>query len=125
MIYLFNLVLTSSAAFSLYIWLSAGVINPLVFVLLGWAPPVFAYYLTKFVDFQRMFVLNQVYEAFIVDHRGWIWDGELFVESTHFPVIFYNNMQLEREINKIISITGQRDLYVRIVPPRNQNEEEI
>jgi len=119
--YLFILVLTSASAFSIFLYMSPIVINPLAYVLLGWASAVGAYYLHRFWDILRLWGANRTFECFIITPEGLVWDGKVFSrEGT--PWILFNNVQIEDEVKKIIRITDDRDFYIRILPPREEEE---
>lgn len=121
--YLFNLVLVSSVCFSLYIWATANITNPLIFVLIGWGPPVLAYYLVWLWERTRLFVLNRTFECFVINEMGDVWNGKAFVKDG-FPYILYNDVQIDAEVKRIIDITENSDLYIRIIPSQENIEEE-
>ena len=121
---LFCLCLTSSIAFSFYLWAAPFVVNPLAYVFIGWAPVVAAWALGWFWERSRLWVANKTFECFITDRYGLFWDGEFFMEEDSTPWILYNDVQIDAEVKKIIHTTGVNDLYIRIVPSREPEDEE-
>jgi len=119
MMFLFVLILLSTASFSLYLYLNEIVNNPLIYVLLGWGTVVSAHYLSYFFDLLKMNVLNRNFQAFVINGEGEYWDGVRFTEGKHDtePVFVYNDLQMDSLVKRIIRLTGQNDLYVRIMPP--------
>ena len=120
---LFCLCLTSSIAFSFYLWAAASVVNPLTYVFIGWVPVVTAWALGQFWERCRLWVGNRTFECFITDRDGQVWDGEFFMDEAP-PWILYNDVQIDSEIKKIILTTGINDMYVRIIPSREPESEE-
>ena len=118
MIFLFILILASSSGFSLYLYLNEMVSNPLVYVLLGWGTVVAAHYISYFFDLLKMNVMNRNFQAFVINGEGEFWDGIRFTEGEKNtdPVFVYNDLQMDTLIKRIIRLTGQNDLYVRIMP---------
>lgn len=117
MIYLFTLMLTSSAAFSVYLHYIGAIINPLVFVLIGWLPAVVAYYLSNLWDLLRIFTLNRSYEAYIVNGQGDFWNGLTFTDQGK-PKLFYNNFQVDHELKMLHGkFDDAVELYVRVILP--------
>ena len=117
MLFLFVLILMSASAFSLYLFLNELVVNPLVFVFLGWGTAVSAHYLSIWMDLAKLFVLNRTFQAFVVNGEGEFWNGNVFTgDDDHEPDFVYNDLQVSKLVNRIISLTGNSDLYIRIVP---------
>jgi len=118
MLYLFILTLLSSCSFSLYLYFSVFVINPFVYVLIGWSTAVAAFVLSRFFDLLKFNVLNRNFQAFVINGEGEYWDGVRFTSGEHDtePQFSYNELQIERVTKKIINETGNRDLYVRVMP---------
>lgn len=120
---LFCLCLTSSLAFSVYLWVASIVLNPMIYVLIGWCPVVTAWAIGWLWERSRLWTLNRTFECFITDRYGLFWDGEFFMEKDSSPWILYNDVQIDSEIKKIILTTGVNDLYVRIIPSREIDDE--
>jgi len=118
MIFLFVMILLSTASFSLYLYLNEVVNNPLIYVFLGWSTVVVAHYLSYFFDLLKINVLNRNFQAFVINGEGEYWDGYCFTEGNRNtdPVFVYNDLQMDTLIKRIIRVTGQNDLYVRIMP---------
>lgn len=123
MLILFTLILTSSAGFSLYLWALPTVVNPLVYVLIGWGPPVLAYILSQLFDRIRLNVLNRTYKAFIVNHQGLCWTGQDWEKDGACAKFFYNTCQVESEVRRIHE-NWDDDVYVRIMLPEEFELEE-
>jgi len=119
MIFLFVMILFSTAGFSLYLYLNELVTNPLIYVLLGWGTVVGAHYLSYFFDLLKINILNRNFQAFVINGEGEFWDGVCFTEGKETdtdPLFVYNDLQMDTLVKRIIRLTGQNDLYVRIMP---------
>jgi hypothetical protein len=100
------------------LYLNEVVNNPLIYVFLGWSTVVVAHYLSYFFDLLKINVLNRNFQAFVINGEGEYWDGYCFTEGNRNtdPVFVYNDLQMDTLIKRIIRVTGQNDLYVRIMP---------
>jgi len=118
MLFLFVLILFSSCSFSLYLFLSGFVLNPLVYVLLGWGTVVAAHYITFLFDAIKLNILNRNFQAFLVNGDGEFWDGESFTSGKNGtePEFTYNELQVNKMVKHVIHVTGNNDLYLRIMP---------
>ncbi len=117
------MVLCSASAFSVYIYIHELTQNPFVYVLLGWSCVVGAYYLSRFFDLVKMNGLNRNFQAFVINGEGEYWDGIKFnIDEKTEPLLVYNDLQIDSLVKRVIKITGQNDLYIRIMPPAPEPE---
>jgi len=103
--------------FSLYLFLADTVINPFVYVFVGWGTVVAAHYLSYFFDLLKMNVLNRNFQAFVVNHEGEFWDGAKFRLENGEPEFAYNDLQINSMIKRVVKLSGENDLFVRVMPP--------
>jgi len=124
MLFLFILMLLSACSFSIYLYMTELVTNPFVYVLLGFGTTVAAHYLSYWIDISKFIILNRGYQAFVVNGEGEFWDGAKFATKDSEPDFSYNDFQTTKQVHKIIKLTGNKDLYVRIMP-QDEFEEDI
>lgn len=124
MFFLFILILISACAFSLALFFTGMVINPFVYVLIGWSAAVSAHYFSYWFDIFKIVILNRSFQAFVVNGEGEYWTGAEFVadETTSPPLFVYNDLQVDKLIKNVIKLTGNNDLYVRIMPQEDIEE---
>ena len=74
--------------------------------------------MSYFFDLLKINVLNRNFQAFVINGEGEFWDGIRFTEGEKDtdPVFVYNDLQMDSLIKQIMRLTGQNDLYVRIMP---------
>jgi len=116
MLFLFILMLMSACSFSIYLYMAELVTNPFVYVLLGFGTTVAAHYLSNWIDLSKFIIMNRGYQAFVVNGDGEFWDGTKFTTKGSEPDFSYNDFQTTKQVRKIIKLTGNKDLYVRIIP---------
>jgi len=125
MMFLFVLMLMTAGSFSMYLYLHEIVNNPLIYVFLGWSTTVVAYYLSWFLDLTKINILNRNFQAFVINGEGEYWDGIKFnIDNETEPLLVYNDLQIDTLIKRVIRLTGQNDLYIRIMPPEPLEEGE-
>lgn len=124
MLFLFILLLLSTGMFSLYLYLEQIVQNPLIYVLIGWGCVVIAHYFSYWFDKLKIVVLNRSFQAFIVNGEGEYWTGEKFSNdgNDNGPYFVYNDLQVSELVKRVIELTNNNDLYVRIMPQEDIEE---